>query len=147
MFRENLSNISWDDVLSCSDPLESFVLFWNSWSTLYNLHFPVKKSKFNKNFHKIQDFISKGLLTSRRTKLSLYQDYLSSRNPQKFEIYKNYRNLYNKLIREAKNCMMKRNLNQVKTVLKKCGVFFMKLLIKNQLNQARFLWLNLKVCQ
>ena len=119
LFRENLSNLSWDDVLSCPDPLESFDLFWNSWSTLYNLHFPVKKSKFNKNFHKIQDFISKGLLTSRRTKLSLYQDYLSSRNPLKFEIYKNYRNLYNKLIREAKKLYYEKKLESSKSCPKK----------------------------
>jgi len=119
LFRENLSNLLWHDVLSCSDPLESFDLFWNSWSTLYNLHFPVKKSKFNKNFHKIQDFISKGLLTSRRTKLSLYQDYLSSRNPQKFEIYKNYRNLYNKLIREAKKFYYEKKLESSKNCPKK----------------------------
>ena len=123
LFRENLSNLSWDDVCSCSDPLESFDLFWNSWSTLYNLHFPVKKSKFNKNFHKIQDFISKGLLTSRRTKLSLYQDYLSSRNPQKFEIYKNYRNLYNKLIREAKKLYNEKKLNLSKNCPKKMWGF------------------------
>ena len=132
---------------SCPDPLESFDLFWNSFSTLYNLHFPVKKSNFNKNFHKIQDFFSKGLLTSRHTKLSLYQDYLSSRNPLKFEIYKNYRNLCNKLIREAKILYYEKKLEPSKSCPKKLWGFLYEAIDKRSIKSSKISMINLKVCQ
>ena len=42
------------------------------------------------------------LLISRRRKLELYKTYLACRTELNFEVCKNYRNLFNRLIRASK---------------------------------------------
>ena len=39
----------------------------------YDLYFPLKKVKFNKNIHKIKNFMTKGLLISPENKLTLHK--------------------------------------------------------------------------
>ena len=46
--------------------------------------------------------MTKGLLVSRRKKNILYKDYLHKRCPLNYEIYKKYRNVYNKVLRACK---------------------------------------------
>ena len=101
-FYESLSNIGWSDVLDCQDPENAYNIFWDLFSTLFNLHFPLRRVNFNKNFHKLNSFMSTGLLTSRRKKLELYKLYLSDKTALNFSNYKSYRNLFNKLIKASK---------------------------------------------
>ena len=81
-FNNNLSNLMWTDVLSSSTPEEAWNYFWNEFSDLFELHFPPKLSVPNKNFNKIQGFMTNGLLTSRRRKLMLYSEYILNRSPE-----------------------------------------------------------------
>jgi hypothetical protein len=80
----------------------SFDNFWDTFSTLYDLHFPLREIKPNKNFHKQNDFMTNGLLVSRRRKIELYK--LSLTNPADYLTkYKQYRNLFNKILRASKS--------------------------------------------
>ena len=51
-FKDSLNNLRWQNVLDSKDVNESFSLFWDEFYTLFELHFPIKKMKFNKNVHK-----------------------------------------------------------------------------------------------
>ena len=63
-----------------------------------------------------------GLLISRRRKLELYKTYLASRTELNFAVYKNYRNIFNRLIRASKvsyfESQLKLNQKDPKTVWK-----------------------------
>jgi len=60
-FKEDLSQISWNNVLHCVDVHESFIQFSEIFETLYELRFPSRKIKFNKNIHKIEKWMTQGL--------------------------------------------------------------------------------------
>jgi hypothetical protein len=71
-FRDDLRNMRWLNVLSENNvnvALDPFMM-------LFELHFPLKKRKFNGNFDKINAFMTKGILTSRRRKNFLYKNSL-----------------------------------------------------------------------
>ena len=65
-FRTDLGRLGWQNVLACSEVDESYGLFWNDFKALYELHFPLKQVKFNKNLHSINKFMTRGLLVYQR---------------------------------------------------------------------------------
>jgi hypothetical protein len=100
-FKESLRMLRWQNVLNSNDANESYNLFWEDFNVLYELHFPLKKVKFNLNYHKVKGYMTSGLLTSRRRKLELQKKSLL--NPTVYlESYKLYRNVYNSLVRASK---------------------------------------------
>jgi len=50
-FKDCLKNLQWRDIHETEDVNDSYDKFWKIFSTLYNLHFPIRKFKFNKNFN------------------------------------------------------------------------------------------------
>ena len=70
-FKNDLSRISWNDVYNLDNVHDSFNNFSQTFNDLYELRFPERKIKFNKNFHKIQKWMTQGLLVSRLTKIKL----------------------------------------------------------------------------
>ena len=74
----------------------------NIFLDLFNICFPVTRAKFNKKYHKINEFMSQGLLISRSRNLKLAQ--IARKSPTEINKlnYKNYRLLYFSLIRVAK---------------------------------------------
>ena len=79
MFKNNLSNIKWDSLFCLTVADDAFNSFWDS---------------LNKNIHKLQPFMTKGLLASGRTKYKLL--LISKENPsvETLNAYKQFRNLY-----------------------------------------------------
>jgi hypothetical protein len=71
-----------------------------------DLAMPVKSVRFNKYKHKSQPWITRGLLKSLSTKDKLYKVFQNCNHPNvkilREQEYKQFRNLYNKLIRAAK---------------------------------------------
>jgi hypothetical protein len=101
-FRNTLSNLAWNDVLLTNDVDSCYDLFWRQFKNFYDLHFPMVTFRANRNFHKISDFMTQGLIVSRRTKITLLKQQLNNPTVANIEKYKKYRNLYNKLIRIRK---------------------------------------------
>jgi len=101
-FKTSLASTDWNPVVSCQNVNSSYDLFWNIFKGKYDDCFPLKRIKRNKNIHKINNFMTQGLLVSRRTKNLLLKTSLIS--PTEFNInsYKSYRNLYNKILRKSK---------------------------------------------
>ena len=102
LFKNRLSEVSWESILNDNNPISSYTHFIDIWNTIFELAFPMKKVFINKNKFPIQNFFSKGLLISRARKNSLYKDFLSNRNANTEHAFKTYRNCFNKCIRTAK---------------------------------------------
>ncbi len=100
-FSEALSNINFASVLTYNDVDGAFEEFWTTFSSLFDLYFPLKTEKFNKNNHKINKFKTNGLLISRNNKNKLHKLSILEPSPHNVNTYKTYRNLYNTLIRKS----------------------------------------------
>ena len=90
---------------------------------LYLLHFPMKKVKFNKNIHKINNYMTQGLLISRKTKIELHKATIKERSPLATENYKKYRNIFNQLVRASKKLYFNNNFEKHKKNPKKPGSY------------------------
>ena len=85
-----------EDAQICYDKFEEIFI------NLYDFHFPEKISKFNKNIHFKEKWMTRGLMKSRRTKLTLYEKSLKMPTPHNISFFKKYKNLYNKVYRARK---------------------------------------------
>ena len=68
-FKRDLQSINWKPVTDMTDVDTCYDQFWQIYSKLHDHHFPLTTTKFNKNIHRISDFMTTGLLISRSTKL------------------------------------------------------------------------------
>jgi len=101
-FRLSLAGINWINVTQNLEVDGSFDAFWTIFSDLYKIHFPEIKVKFNKNIHKLNGYMTGGLLISRKTKLELCKQAAKNRDPISNDNYKKFRNLYNTVLRLSK---------------------------------------------
>ncbi len=110
-FKGILENLRWGSVYASNDTNTAFNEFWSIFITLFNLHFPLKKCKFNCNIHKKKNFMTNGLLVSRKNKIRLQKQ--SILQP---ELYNNkyilYRNLYNRVIKASKKLYIEENFKK-----------------------------------
>ena len=94
-FRDFLGGLRWENVLKSNNIDDSYNLFWTEFKLLFDQNFPIKRVKFNKNFHKICNYMTQGLMVSRRTKIKLHKIAIHSPSHLNNSNYKKYRNLYN----------------------------------------------------
>jgi hypothetical protein len=67
-FCNNLANLDWSNVTDSNDPQSAYNFFCDTFLGLYDIHFPVQRKPFNRNFHGLEKWMSSGILTSRREK-------------------------------------------------------------------------------
>ena len=118
-FNAMLNTNNWGNVLNELNPQISFENFHEVFDCAFNLHFPIKEVKFNKNIHKIEGFMTGGLMISRRKKLELGTIYSKNKTPENNIAYTTYRDIYNKAIKDAKKIFYREQLNQNKENLRK----------------------------
>lgn len=111
-FKNYLRNLRWDDVTSSNDVDKSYEAFWNTFYSLFELNFPLKTAKFNKKIHKINNYMTEGLLKSRETKMRLFEQSRASPNAENRTKYNNYRNVFNKVMRASKKLYFSQNLSK-----------------------------------
>ena len=131
-FKQLLDNENWDDILEEMDAENSFKLFMNKFTSSFDLIFPLKKLKFNKNKHKIQSFMTKGLLVSRSTKFKLSEISIKCKNEENVTKYKIYRDLYNKVLRNSKKLYYEKALKESKNNLRKTWEILREAMKKNR---------------
>ena len=118
-FNDSLSAMSWNNVIQSNDPQLSFNNFTETFSSLHDIHLPIVTKKFNRNFHKIEPWITNGLLTSRRQKINLEKIHFANPSIISLEAFKKFRNLYNKVLRAAKKLYFEKELRANQSNLKK----------------------------
>jgi hypothetical protein len=101
-FKNELAMTDWNSVLSMNNVDSSYEEFWKIYADMYNRIFSLKRTRFNKNIHKINNFMSAGLLVSRNNKKLLHKQSLSVPSAENILNYKNFKTVYFRVIRAAK---------------------------------------------
>jgi len=109
-FKIALNGSDWTTVLNSTDVNAAYDEFSSIYSDLYELTFPQKKVRFNKNFHKQSPFMTAGLLISRQTKNNLFKIQLVNKTLDNVTKYKNYKQICFKTIRAAKKLYFRNKL-------------------------------------
>jgi hypothetical protein len=115
-FKQHLTLTDWNVVFNSDSVQESYNNFSYLFFNLYDLHFPIQRIKSNKNFHKLEKWMSSGILTSGREKIHLCKLRISSPTPININNFKLYINLYNKVIERPKKFTMNRNCNRTNQI-------------------------------
>ncbi len=63
-FKQHLTLTDWNVVFNSDSLQESYNNFSNLFFNLYDLHFPIQRIKSNKNFHKLEKWMSSGVKKS-----------------------------------------------------------------------------------
>jgi hypothetical protein len=101
-FKEELGRTDWNVVYSKLDVNEAYEEFWKVYNMLYNRIFRLKRTRFNKNIHKKQNFMTRGLLISRNTRKTLHKSSVAFPTAENVQKYKNYKTIYQRVLRGAK---------------------------------------------
>ena len=121
-FNSALDNETWQDVYNCSNPDIAYQNFLKTFDSLVNTHLPYKTVRFNKFKHKLEPWITIGLLKSARTKENYYIAMIKARHTDNFTVlegrYKTYLSLYRKVIKSAKQNYWKNRFYQAKNDIK-----------------------------
>ena len=118
-FRNFLENTSFERVKSEDDPEKCLEVLDDMFFSIYDFHFPKKKAKLNRNIHRIEKWITGGIMKSRQTKIKLRTKLLKHPSHENKEIFKKYKNLYNKIIRARKKAYYSEMLIEYQGNLKK----------------------------
>jgi hypothetical protein len=119
LFRDQLRSFSWNNVLREQDVNNALDQFLDTFTTLFELYFPEKKRKINKNRDSIKQFMTKGLLISRNRKNLLFKKKISSPTVENINNYRIYRNIYNSVLRRSKKLYFETALAKFKSKPKK----------------------------
>ena len=111
-FKRDLQSINWKPVTDMTDVDTCYDQFWQIYSKLHDHHFPLTTTKFNKNVHRISDFMTTGLLISRSTKLKLHKVALTDNAPFNWIQYRTYRNIFNKTVKLSKKIHYQNNIER-----------------------------------
>jgi hypothetical protein len=93
-FSTSLNAINWDFISTFDSAQEQFDQFIELFLTLCDKYFPIISFKVNKNFHRLNPWMTKGLLTSRREKNKLCHNSIKFPYDPYVSRYKTYRNLH-----------------------------------------------------
>ena len=111
-FKLDLQLTNWDPVTRTNNVDECYDQFWKIYSELHDTNFPLTTAKFNKNIHKISDFMTMGLLISRTNKLKLHKVALTDNVPFNWQQYRTYRNIFNKTVKLSKKLHYQTNIER-----------------------------------
>jgi len=61
-FKTELGTADWNSVAATNDIDLAYDGFWTTYNTIFEANFPLKRIRFNKNRHKINNFMTRGIL-------------------------------------------------------------------------------------
>jgi len=101
-FKAQLRNLNWEFLQTIQNTQEAYNHFSDTFFMLFDLFFPLKSKKINKNFDSINPWFTRGLIVSRSRKNFLHKNMLKNPSEQNILAYKQYRNVYNNTVRISK---------------------------------------------
>jgi Reverse transcriptase (RNA-dependent DNA polymerase) len=101
-FRQAFHAINWNFLNTFDCVNEQFAQFSDLFNTLFNLYFPIVSYKVNKNVHRLNPWMTRGLLVSRIQKNRLCSVSVKSPFEPHISNFKRYRNLYFKTLKASK---------------------------------------------
>ena len=118
-FKTAISDYNWAHVKSQMCAQEAANNFLSTFDTLFNAFFPLTVKKINKSVNPSEPWMSHGVLISRKQKNLLHNLFLKKPSLENKLNFKNYRNLYNQVIRTAKKLHFERQLAENQKNLRK----------------------------
>ena len=106
-----MNTVDWNLITQTLDPNDSYRIFIEKFTKIYNQAFPLQKIKI-KWKSLVSTWITKGIRKSSRKKQRLHEKFLKHKTTKMLETYKNYKNLFEKI----KKCSKKHYQNK----LEKC---------------------------
>jgi Reverse transcriptase (RNA-dependent DNA polymerase) len=133
-FKAALNQVSWNPLLEVNNAQESYTLFHDDFFALFDMYFPVKTCRFNRNINKKEKWMTKGLLTSRLRKIKLCKQSIKVPSLENVENFKKYRNLYNVIVRKSKKSFYDQQFESNKFDLKKTWSLLYEVIKKSKHN-------------
>ena len=116
-FKDQLTNITWDDLFECHSTEDSYRIFLNKFKNAYDLHFPIIQLKHN-NKKPTKPWITPGIKISIRQKNKLYKAYHIAPFLYNKIKYKRYKNVLNNIIKLSKRHYFNLKLEENKSNMK-----------------------------
>jgi hypothetical protein len=130
-----LSIADWHLVYDNDDPEEAYNIFNDKVTHLLNIHCPIKNTKLNKRNSPKKPWVSKGLITSIKTKDKLYRNFISKPTDDNKLKYTKYRNHLHSLLRIAKKTFITKEIEFHNNNMKKMWSTLNNLLGRNKQNK------------
>jgi hypothetical protein len=119
LFKTNLDQADFRDVLESTCPDESYNNFLRVYLNIFDKCFPLRDIKHRSKLMKREPWYTPGLLTSAKKKAKLFCKKLSKPTEYNIKTYKTYNNMYNTLKRKMKIIYYKNILVENKSNIKK----------------------------
>jgi exonuclease III len=120
-FKLDLAAANWENVLAHNNVDSAYDAFWNIYNDCYNNSFPVRRKRFDKNFHPKNRFMTHGLLVSRQTLKRHHRESLINPSAININRYKTFKTVYHRTLRGAKKLYFASKLNEHASSPKKHG--------------------------
>ncbi len=103
------------------DAQTAYNRFSDIFNNFFDLHLPLQYAKTNRNVSKLEPWLTRGLIVSRKNKLRLSN--LAARDPSPLNIaaFKQFRNIYDRVVKLAKKLYFVEELEANQSNLKKLG--------------------------
>ena len=135
-FKNELEKISWNDVMSSSEPQFTYSLLHNKFLNVYNKCLPLKKKIIN-NYSSRLPWLTESLKMSISTKNRLYKKQKKSQDLYDIAQYKNYKNRLSKVLKSAERAHYAIVIEEHKSDLQKSWN-----ILKNVLNRNKSTYTN-----
>ena len=117
-FNNILHNTDFTEILHENCPNSAYNKFMKLFTNAHNTSFPLKSCKTPRKFTKHHPWITRGLIQSSITKSKLLLDKIKNPSDENLNRYKTFQNIYNKLLRIAKQTYYNDKLQSTKHDMK-----------------------------
>ncbi len=101
-FAETLRVVNWSEVTDCDDAQTAYNRVSDMFNNFFDLHFPLQYAKPNRNVSKLEPWLTRVLIVSRKNKLRLSNLAAPDPSPLNIAAFKQFRNIYNRVVKLAK---------------------------------------------
>lgn len=100
IFREQLGNVNWDNVLEDDSPESAYDHFITKFTDIYNRSFPLKTFRQSKKARK--PWVTREMLRLIKKRDQLHRTFMHTKDPDAFRRFKEFRNHVTKELRASK---------------------------------------------
>ena len=101
-FEKLLKEVDWREMDRKETPTQKTAYFQEQIDKAFEESFPLKTVKFNRNIHAVEEWVTRGILISRKTLHKLSQRWAKTRNPVDHEEYSKFKNILQAVTRKSK---------------------------------------------
>ena len=112
-----MKTVDWDLITQTLNPKDSYSIFIEKIIKIYDQAFPLQKIKI-KGKSLVSPWITKTIKKFSRKKKHLYEKFLKHKTAKTLETYKNYENLFEKILKSSKKHYCQKKLEKCKNNIK-----------------------------